>query len=256
MVSYEHREERVTRYFPYLAHELREAGLADDSDRMLSAAFRENWFEEPALPSILANGMRAGVEMAFTVAYEKRVFEFSLENKETPLGETQRANLDELYSLYASLMRSESVRDFEDGDIPARFDALFAKLQSAFGPSTLMELLGAIELRSTPLIPRATVSSLRAFVAERDWDQFHTPENLAKSISIEAGELLECYQWTAEPDQGHAEEELADVVTYCIHLANKLGVDLEEIVMAKLQKTAAKYPVELAKGRMTKYTKL
>ncbi|KJL26053.1 MazG nucleotide pyrophosphohydrolase domain protein [Microbacterium foliorum] len=256
MVSYEDREERVTRYFHYLAHELREAGLADDSDRMMSAALRENWLEEPALRSILANGMRAGVEMAFTVAYEKRVFEFSLGDKESPLGETERANLDELYSSYASLVRSESVRDFDDEDVTARFDALFAELEGVLGARTLIELLGATELRSVSLIPRATVSSLRAFVAEREWDQFHTPENLAKSISIEAGELLESYQWGAEPDQGHVEEELADVVTYCIHLANKLGVDLEEIVMAKLQKTAAKYPVELAKGRMTKYTEL
>lgn len=101
-----------------------------------------------------------------------------------------------------------------------------------------------------------TVSSLRSFVAERDWDQFHSPENLAKSISIEAGELLECFQWSPEYDQDQVEAELADVVTYCIHLANKIGVDLDEIVMRKLDSTKAKYPVELAKGRMTKYTKL
>ena len=101
-----------------------------------------------------------------------------------------------------------------------------------------------------------TLNALARFVAERDWDQFHSPENLAKSISIEAGELLECYQWTSNPDQRRVEEELADVVTYCIHLANKLGVDLDEIVQSKLEKSAAKYPVELARGRMTKYTDL
>lgn len=101
-----------------------------------------------------------------------------------------------------------------------------------------------------------TLAALRAFVAARDWDQFHTPENLAKSIAIEASELLECYQWTSAPDQHRVEEELADVVTYCIHLANKLGVDLDDIVMRKLESTAKKYPVELAKGRMTKYTEL
>jgi NTP pyrophosphatase (non-canonical NTP hydrolase) len=101
-----------------------------------------------------------------------------------------------------------------------------------------------------------TLTALRAFVAARDWDQFHTPENLAKSIAIEASELLECYQWSVTPDQQKVEDELADVVTYCIHLANKLGVDLDEIVMSKLEKTAKKYPVELAKGRMTKYTEL
>lgn len=101
-----------------------------------------------------------------------------------------------------------------------------------------------------------TKAALRALVAERDWDQFHSPENLAKSISIEAGELLECFQWSPEFDRDDVEAELADVVTYCIHLANKIGVDLDEIVMRKLESTKAKYPIELAKGRMTKYTKL
>ncbi|WP_407358798.1 nucleotide pyrophosphohydrolase [Microbacterium sp. LTA6] len=101
-----------------------------------------------------------------------------------------------------------------------------------------------------------TLAALRAFVAERDWDQFHSPENLAKSISIEASELLECFQWSPNFDQQRVEEELADVVTYCIHLANKIGVDLDEIVMRKLESTDKKYPVNLAKGRMTKYTEL
>ncbi|MDQ0643768.1 NTP pyrophosphatase (non-canonical NTP hydrolase) [Microbacterium murale] len=107
-----------------------------------------------------------------------------------------------------------------------------------------------------PMPTPSTLAALRTFVAERDWDQFHSPENLAKSISIEASELLECFQWSSNFDQTRVEEELADVVTYCIHLANKIGVDLDEIVMRKLQSTRAKYPVELAKGRMTKYTEL
>lgn len=102
----------------------------------------------------------------------------------------------------------------------------------------------------------ATLQALRAFVEARDWDQFHTPENLAKSIAIEASELLELYQWGGTPDQERVEEELADVITYCIHLANRLGVDLDDIVMSKLAKTEQKYPVALAKGRMTKYTEL
>ncbi|SJN21200.1 hypothetical protein FM104_03020 [Microbacterium esteraromaticum] len=102
----------------------------------------------------------------------------------------------------------------------------------------------------------ATLAALRAFVAEREWDQFHSPENLAKSISIESAELLELYQWGQEPDQERVEEELADVLTYCIHLANKIGVDIDEIILNKLEKTRAKYPVELAKGSMTKYTEL
>lgn len=102
----------------------------------------------------------------------------------------------------------------------------------------------------------ATLQALRTFVTERDWHQFHSPENLAKSISIEAGELLECFQWSAEPEQARVEDELADVVTYCIHLANKLGVDLDEIVLRKLERTRAKYPVEHARGSSTKYTDL
>lgn len=102
----------------------------------------------------------------------------------------------------------------------------------------------------------STLAALHTFVADREWDQFHSPENLAKSISIEASELLECFQWSPEFDRTRVEEELANVVTYCIHLANKLGVDLDNIVMRKLESTEAKYPVHLAKGRMTKYTEL
>lgn len=101
-----------------------------------------------------------------------------------------------------------------------------------------------------------TLAALRAFVAEREWDQFHSPENLAKSIAIEAAELLELYQWGQTPDQERVEEELADVLTYSIHLAGKIGVDIDEIILSKLEKTRAKYPVEFAKGHMTKYTEL
>ena len=101
-----------------------------------------------------------------------------------------------------------------------------------------------------------TLAADRAFVAERDWAQFHSAENLAKSISIEAGELLECFQWSPDFDQAQVEAELADVVTYCVHLADRIGVDLDEIVLRKLETTRAKYPIELAKGQMTKYTRL
>ena len=92
--------------------------------------------------------------------------------------------------------------------------------------------------------------------SEREWDQFHSPENLAKSISIEAGELLGCFQWNNNYDKKEVCEELADVVNYCILLADKLDVRLEDIVREKLQKTREKYPVEKAKGKSTKYTKL
>ena len=94
------------------------------------------------------------------------------------------------------------------------------------------------------------------FTKERDWDQFHSPENLAKSISIEAGELLECFQWGGDFNKSKVSDELADVVNYCILLADKLEVDLEDIVLAKLEKSRQKYPVDKAKGKSTKYTDL
>lgn len=92
---------------------------------------------------------------------------------------------------------------------------------------------------------------------EREWDQFHSPENLAKAISIEAGELLECFLWDGKNyDKKEVCEELADVFSTCIQLAMKLDVNIEEIIKAKLAKTRIKYPVEKAKGVSTKYTKL
>ena len=97
---------------------------------------------------------------------------------------------------------------------------------------------------------------IRRFNEERDWDQFHSPENLAKSISIEAGELLECFQWNSNYDREEVCEELADVFSYCFQMADKLGVDPKQIILAKLEKTRKKYPVEKAKGVSTKYNKL
>ena len=97
---------------------------------------------------------------------------------------------------------------------------------------------------------------IRLFNAERDWDQFHSPENLAKSISIEAGELLECFQWDGNYRKEKVCEELADVFNYCFLLADKIGVDPEKIILEKLEKTRQKYPVEKAKGTSKKYTEL
>lgn len=95
------------------------------------------------------------------------------------------------------------------------------------------------------------------FNKERDWDQFHTPENLAKSIAIEAGELLECFQWSGKDyDTEAVREELADVLSYCIQMAMVLGLDIREIVLSKMEKTAAKYPVEKARGSAVKYDRL
>ena len=103
---------------------------------------------------------------------------------------------------------------------------------------------------------RELTEKVVGFTRERDWDQFHSPENLAKSISIEAGELLECFQWNNEYDLDEVKEELADVLNYCIQMADKLGLDPKQIVLDKMEKTAKKYPVEKAKGVSTKYTKL
>lgn len=93
-------------------------------------------------------------------------------------------------------------------------------------------------------------------MAERDWQQFHSPENLAKSINIEAGELLECYQWNDDADLDEVAGELADVLTYALLLADKLDLDPEQIIRSKLERTGQKYPVEKAKGRSTKYDRL
>lgn len=97
---------------------------------------------------------------------------------------------------------------------------------------------------------------LSAFVAERDWDQFHSVPNLIKSISIEAAELLEHVQWNDDTDLDGLKEELADVLTYCHLLAAKLDLDPDEIVLEKLETTRSKYPVEKARGRSDKYDRL
>jgi len=97
---------------------------------------------------------------------------------------------------------------------------------------------------------------IERFNEERDWDQFHSPVNLAKSICIEAAELLECFQWSDNYNIDEVKEELADVLNYCIQMSNKLGLDPKQIVLDKMEKTAEKYPIEKAKGVSTKYTKL
>lgn len=100
------------------------------------------------------------------------------------------------------------------------------------------------------------MQELIKFQTERDWEQFHTPENLAKSISIEAAELLEHFQWNNEYNKEEVVDELADVINYCFLMADALDVDVKEIVLNKMKKTAKKYPVEKAKGISTKYYKL
>lgn len=98
---------------------------------------------------------------------------------------------------------------------------------------------------------------LGPYVKYRDWDQFHSPANLAKSIVIEAAELLECFQWSDEEyDLQHIKEELADVMVYNQNLLDKLGLDADEIINMKMAQNEAKYPVEKAKGNAAKYDKL
>lgn len=95
------------------------------------------------------------------------------------------------------------------------------------------------------------------FVTDRDWRQFHSPSNLAKSISIEAGELLECFQWSdTDYDLEHVKEELADVLNYCIQMSQVLNLDIVDILNDKMDKTEKKYPLEKSKGVSTKYDKL
>lgn len=98
--------------------------------------------------------------------------------------------------------------------------------------------------------------ALQQFVADREWDQFHTPSSLAKSISIEAAELLEHFQWSDEADPDLVRLELADVLTYAYLLAYKLSVDPGEIILEKLAITDTKYPVHRSRGRSNKYDQL
>ena len=102
-----------------------------------------------------------------------------------------------------------------------------------------------------------TIDRIRKFSEDRDWNQYHTPANLAKSISIEANELLECFQWSDnEFDIQQVKEELADVLVYCRDMLDVLGLDEDDIVNMKMDQNEAKYPIEKAKGKSDKYTDL
>lgn len=102
-----------------------------------------------------------------------------------------------------------------------------------------------------------TIDRIRRFTDDRDWEQFHSPANLAKSIVIEAAELLECFQWNDEDyDLSHVEEELADVLVYAQNLLDRLGLDVDEIVNRKMTLNEAKYPIEKSKGNAAKYDQL
>ncbi|HXA92215.1 MAG TPA: nucleotide pyrophosphohydrolase [Steroidobacteraceae bacterium] len=106
--------------------------------------------------------------------------------------------------------------------------------------------------------------ALRRFAAERDWDQFHSPKNLAIALSVEAAELLENFQWRTDADSSALDaakrddvrDEMADVLLYLIRLADKLDVDLRAAAEHKMNVNARKYPIEKARGSSRKYTEL
>ena len=111
------------------------------------------------------------------------------------------------------------------------------------------------------MISKETTDIVKKFRDDRNWRQFHNPKDLAISISLEAAELLEIFQWSADDLEcteklEHLKEELADVLSYSILLADRYGIDLDEIIQKKMQKNAEKYPVEKASGVSTKYTEL
>lgn len=109
------------------------------------------------------------------------------------------------------------------------------------------------------MLREETIQRVLKFRDDRDWRQFHTPKDLAISLSLEASELLEVFQWSGaelgcEEKMDKIREELADVVNYCILMADVCGLDLDEIVNEKVTRNAAKYPVEKARGSAAKYT--
>lgn len=99
------------------------------------------------------------------------------------------------------------------------------------------------------------ISKLLKFRDDRDWKQFHTAENLAKSISIESAELLELFQWTGNANIEELKDEIADIYIYLLLLATNLNIDLNEIADRKIDKNKQKYPIAKSKGNSKKYTK-
>ena len=103
-------------------------------------------------------------------------------------------------------------------------------------------------------------NKLAVFAKERDWDQFHSPKNLAMALTSEVGELNELFQWLTEEQSNNVDndavrQEIADIIIYLLRLSDKLDIDIEEAVKEKIEINAKKYPVDLAKGNATKYSK-
>jgi len=117
--------------------------------------------------------------------------------------------------------------------------------------------------RSRNMDIEALQRRLAVFAAERDWQQFHSPKNLAMALAAESGELLELFQWLSERQSRQpsteqrtaVEQELADILLYLLRLADQLQIDLEAAVERKLELNAEKYPIDLAKGNATKYSR-
>lgn len=111
------------------------------------------------------------------------------------------------------------------------------------------------------VISRETTEKILSFRNERNWSQFHNPKDLAISVSLEAAELLECFQWSGSDTEVTSKleamkEELSDIFIYSILLADRLKIDLDEVIQAKIAKNAEKYPVEKSFGKSSKYTEI
>lgn len=100
---------------------------------------------------------------------------------------------------------------------------------------------------------KETVERIRKFSKDRDWDQYHTPNNLAKTIAIESTELLECFQWNEKYDINKVKEELADVIVNCQNMLDVLNLDVDEVINSKMSQNEKKYPVSKFKGIAKKY---
>lgn len=106
------------------------------------------------------------------------------------------------------------------------------------------------------------LETIRAFVKERDWEQYHSPKNLAMALMVEAGEIAEHFQWLTEDEsrelplhkRKEVQDEIADVLVYLVNLADKLGIDPLEAAQLKMKKNSEKYPAEKVRGKALKYT--
>lgn len=104
---------------------------------------------------------------------------------------------------------------------------------------------------------KETIDRILKFSTDRDWNQYHSPANLAKSISIEANELLECFQWDDDNYKiDNVKDELADVIIYCVDMLYSLGLDADEIINHKMEQNEQKYPIDKSKGIAKKYNEL